>query len=118
MPSRILVPAAFAGLLLSACGSEPVDETRVEVANATLSELAVNSAKRQCVNVAVMQQVPTDAARDVCDCTVQTMIDEQSFTPEKNPTDAELDGALDGCIESYLAQADSQGGLATGAGEE
>lgn len=92
-----IIPAAL-GLALTACGGAEQDAAPAEK---PLSELNVNSAKRQCVSVAVLQQVPQDAAKDVCDCTVDRLIEKGQFKEETMPTDAQQQVALDSCIAEY-----------------
>ena len=86
-----------AALALAGCGSADGADTAPDE---PLSQLEVNSAKRQCTSVAVMQQVPSDAAKDVCDCTIEKLIEDGAFTASTNPTDAQQQAALDGCIDS------------------
>ncbi|MEM6475100.1 MAG: hypothetical protein AAF687_02925 [Pseudomonadota bacterium] len=91
--------AAGTTLALAGCGSTEGSDT---AADEPLSQLEINSAKRQCTSVAVMQQVPSDAAKGVCDCTIEKLIEDGAFTASTNPTDAQQQAALDVCIDSAL----------------
>ena len=86
-------------LLLGAC-SAPEEPVAKE-----LSQMDINSAKRQCVNVAVMQQTPNDAAndaaKDICDCTIDDLTAAGQFTSTQQPTDEQQQKALDKCIDAY-----------------
>jgi hypothetical protein len=84
---------AFA--LLGAC------EGSKDIEGPAMNDLQINSAKRQCVSVAVLQQVPQEAAQEICECTVDTLIDAGKMGAEAVPSDAEQQSALDTCIDNY-----------------
>jgi len=95
MKDRLRSAACLAMFLLAACSGTEESEP------AALSDLQINSAKRQCVSVAVLQQVPNEAAREICDCPVDALIDAGQMTAGSMPTDAQQQGALDACIARY-----------------
>jgi hypothetical protein len=102
--ARFVLPV----LILAACSqTDPTtagDESEAAMAE-PLTEMAMNSAKRQCTSVAVMQQVESDAAKDVCNCTVNRLVSDGHFTSQRGPTDAEQQAALDSCIDQHQAAA-------------
>lgn len=89
--------ATSMALALAACGAA---NEAAEGAEEPLDELATNSAKRQCASVAVMQQVPNESAKAVCDCTVDRLIEQGQYTASTAPTEAQQQAALDACIDS------------------
>lgn len=95
MNYHTLSATCLAILLLGACGSPE------EAEPAELSDMQVNSAKRQCVSTAVLQQVPSDAAREICDCAIDALIDAGEMTAQAMPADEEQQSALDTCVENY-----------------
>ena len=84
-------------ILLGGCGDRP------EADPVALGELQINSAKRQCVSVAVIQQVPREAAKDICDCAIDTLVEAGQMTASKMPSDQEQQTALDACIDRHGA---------------
>ncbi|QUL36761.1 hypothetical protein [Erythrobacter sp. JK5] len=105
----MFLTASFA-LALAAC-DEPAQPT---VPAEPLGELTINSAKRQCVSVAVLQQIPQDAATGICDCTIDRLIENGQMTSEAMPTDEQQQSALDVCIDEFSGDAsqaaESEGG--------
>lgn len=101
----------LAPLALAACGSGDGQGAGNEGASTPkpLSQLDVNSAKRQCVSVAVLQQVPREAATGICACTVDRLIKQEQMTGDRSPSDAEQQAALDACIAQF-----DRGDAATG----
>ena len=93
--------AAGAACILAGCGA--ADDAEAS-ADEPLSQLNINSAKRQCVSVAVIQQVPGDAAKEVCDCTVDRLIEAGQYTANTAPSDQQQQAALDACIDSAAVQ--------------
>lgn len=98
-PMSLQLP--LVAVLLASCG------TQQEAAepDKPLSQLSINSAKRQCVSVAVLQQVPQDAAKSVCDCTVESLIEKAQFTEGSMPSDEQQQAALNTCVEEYDPEA-------------
>lgn len=88
-------------LPLAACGaSSPASEAEA----VELSDLQINSAKRQCATVAVLQQVPNEAAKEVCGCTVDSLIEDGTMTATAMPSDEQQQAALDRCIDQWSAK--------------
>lgn len=93
--------AATLLLALQGCG----ENAQTSAAERSLSELSINSAKRQCVSVAVLQQVPQEAASGICDCTVDRLVEVGQMTASLVPSDSEQQLALDACIDAQLKDA-------------
>ncbi|WP_394729327.1 hypothetical protein [Altererythrobacter sp. GH1-8] len=100
---RTIALAACLALPLLACGgtSERGADEDANTAEAPLSDMQRNSAIRQCVSVAVIQQVPSEAAKDICDCTVNRLIDAGEMTAQTMPDDAQQQRTLDACMAEY-----------------
>ncbi|MFL0355494.1 hypothetical protein ACI5KX_03360 [Erythrobacter sp. GH1-10] len=106
MQKLVPFPAILSLALLAGCGAQAAGDAQEEAAE--LSDMTINSYKRQCVNVAVLQQVPTEAARPVCDCTIEKLLDSEDLTADAMPEDAALDDALGSCINEFFAELEAE----------
>lgn len=94
--------AALAALSMTACsGSEPE-------APEPPSNLDINSAKRQCSNMAsvsmVGQGVPEEAIEKMCGCTIDRLVETGEFTADGEPDDASTEEGMNHCLEQLEAE--------------
>lgn len=94
----ILLTSAIA---LAACDSAPAEPVVAEAPSA----LQIGSAKRQCVSTASLTgEIPSEISREICDCTIDRLVEEKHFTADSEP-DEELAGtALNACIDTFMAE--------------
>ncbi|MEZ5696128.1 MAG: hypothetical protein R3E18_06755 [Sphingomonadaceae bacterium] len=87
-------------LMLAGCGSADGADG---ASDAPPPSLAISSAKRQCKTVASLSgEVPSDAAQQICDCSIDKLVEDGAFTASKQPDDATAQAVMDGCIDQFL----------------
>nr|WP_298930281.1 hypothetical protein [uncultured Erythrobacter sp.] len=95
-------------IALAACGPNAETEEDTDVAASPPSQLNINSAKRQCTIAASMSMIgsgaPEEAIKQVCDCSIDRLLENGSFTSEVQPDEAASDEALNFCVDQLAAQ--------------
>lgn len=98
-------PVLFA-LAIAACGQSSEPDTVAKAGPP--SSLDINSSKRQCATTASMSMlgsgVPEDAIEQVCDCSVDRMVENGAYTSAAQPDDAAQNEALNACVEELAEE--------------
>lgn len=109
----ILAPAAL--LVLAGCGAGADDNGAADNTEAEpLSQLDINSSKRQCSTTASMaligSGVPEDAIDTVCGCTIDKLIADGDYSSESEPSDAASEAALEHCVDELAKEIEKDSG--------
>lgn len=96
-------------LMIAACGSPGgTDGSPSEPP----SNLDISSAKRQCNTTASLallgQGIADEAITEVCDCTIDRLVDEGSYTAASDPGEEDMDAALNACIDQVAASMETE----------
>lgn len=103
MKKPVCLALAICVFPLASCGDRGLtDEASVE-ATEPPSSLQIGSAKRQCSSAASLgmidQGVPKEAIKMVCDCVIDELVDNGTYTANREPSETEADLAMNGCID-------------------
>jgi hypothetical protein len=95
-----LIASAIA---LGGCDSTPAEPVVAEAP----SSLQIGSAKRQCVMTASLSgEIPKDMSQQLCDCSIDKLVEDKHFTASSQPNDQQAETALNGCFDAFVSESE------------